>query len=83
MVQTCIHPNIDIEFLESQIGQLIEFLEPQNKTKKTVLKCGKYLDGHGAHEGGTWFEVHEKITLVYRTQIRVPVRDYKTLYLVK
>lgn len=55
MVQTCIHPNIDIEFLESQIGQHIEFLEPQNKTKrkKTVLKCGKYLDGHGAHEGGT------------------------------
>lgn len=66
MVQTCIHPNIDIEFLESQIGQHIEFLEPQNKTKrkKTVLKCGKYLDGRGAHEGGTWFEVHGKITLV-------------------
>lgn len=34
MVQTCIHLNIDIEFLESQIGQLIEFLEAQYKTKK-------------------------------------------------
>lgn len=63
MVQTCIHPNIDIEFLESQIGQLIEFLEAQYKTKKNSSKMW-YLDGHGAHEGVTWFEVHEKITLV-------------------
>lgn len=44
MVQTCIHPNIDIEFLESQIGQLIEFLEAQYKTKKKpVLKCGIWM----------------------------------------
>lgn len=55
MVKTYTHPNIDMEFLEPQVRPHIEFLEPQNKTKrkKTVLKSGKYLNGHGAQEKGT------------------------------